>query len=295
MARILGTGNATLDIVLTVDGYPQENDEIRCIDRSIRRGGNAANTLVVLSQLGHTCSWAGMLVDTAEGEFIRDDLETHGVDTAASRLAGSGSVPVSSILLNSGTGSRTIIHFRDLPEYSFNDFSSLELQSFDWLHFEARYVESLHAMLHWSRERYPSIPCSLEIEKPRPGVEDLFGQAQVLLFSQTYAASRGYADPAGLLQSVHREFPDADLFCTWGVEGAVSLDREGRFASQAAYAPRRVVDTLGAGDTFNAGVIDGYLARRDAVTILRQACALAGWKCGQTGFDGLVDSGVKDS
>ena len=74
MARILGTGNATLDIVLTVDGYPQENDEIRCIDRSIRRGGNAANTLVVLSQLGHACSWAGMLVDTAEGKFIRDDL-----------------------------------------------------------------------------------------------------------------------------------------------------------------------------------------------------------------------------
>jgi ketohexokinase len=295
MARILGTGNATLDIVLTVDGYPQENDEIRCTDRSVRRGGNTANTLVVLSQLGHACSWAGMLVDSAEGAFIRDDLETHGVDTAASRLAGSGSVPVSSILLNAGTGSRTIIHSRDLPEYSFSDFSSLELQSFDWLHFEGRNVGSLQAMLHWSRERYPSIPCSLEIEKPRPGIEGLFGLAQVLLFSQAYAASRGYADPAGLLQSVHREFPDADLFCTWGMEGAVSLDREGRFVRQAAHAPRRVVDTLGAGDTFNAGVIDGYLARRDVVTILRQACVLAGRKCGQTGFDGLTGSGLRDS
>jgi ketohexokinase len=295
MARILGTGNATLDIVFTVESYPQENDEIRCTDRSIRRGGNAANTLVVLSRLGHSCSWAGMLVDTAEGKFIRDDLETHGVDTAASRLAGYGSVPVSSILLSAGTGSRTIIHFRDLPEYSFTDFSSLELQYYDWLHFEGRNVESLQAMLRWSRERYPSIPCSLEIEKPRSGIEGLFGQAQVLLFSQAYAASRGYADPAGLLQSVHREFPDADLFCTWGAEGAVCLDREGRFARQAAYAPSRIVDTLGAGDTFNAGVIDGYLARRDTVTILRQACMLAGVKCGQTGFDGLAGSGFKGS
>jgi ketohexokinase len=295
MARILGTGNATLDIVLTVDGYPQENDEIRCSDRSVRRGGNTANTLAVLSQLGHACSWAGMLVDSAEGKFIRDDLETRGIDTAASRLAGSGSVPVSSILLNAGTGSRTIIHFRDLPEYSPADFSSLELQSYDWLHFEGRNVESLQAMLHWSRERYPSIPCSLEIEKPRTGIEDLFGLAQVLLFSRTYAASRGYADPAALLQSVHREFPDADLFCTWGVEGAVSLDREGRYTSQAAYIPRRVVDTLGAGDTFNAGVIDGYLARRDSVTLLRQACMLAGEKCGRSGFDGLAGSGFKGS
>jgi ketohexokinase len=295
MAKILGTGNATLDIVLTVDGYPQENDEIRCTDRSVRRGGNTANTLVVLSQLGHACSWAGTLVDSAEGKFIRDDLENRGVDTGASRLAGPGGVPVSTILLNAGTGSRTIIHFRDLPEYSLADFSSLDLQSFDWLHFEGRNVESLQAMLHWSRERYPSIPCSLEVEKPRTGIEDLFGLAQVLLFSQTYAASRGYADPAALLQSVHREFPDADLFCTWGVEGAVSLDREGRFVREAAHAPRRVVDTLGAGDTFNAGVIDGYLARRDAVTLLKQACVLAGRKCGQAGFDELAGSGLKES
>jgi ketohexokinase len=295
MARILGTGNATLDVVLTVDGYPQENDEIRCTDRSIRRGGNSANTLVVLSQLGHACSWAGMLVDTVEGRFIRDDLENHGIDTAASRFAGSGSVPVSSILLNSVTGSRTIIHYRDLPEYPFADFSSLDLQSFDWLHFEGRNVKTLRAMLQWSRKRYPSIPRSLEIEKPRPGIEDLFGLAQVLLFSQTYAVSRGYSDPADLLKSVNRQFPGADLFCSWGVEGAVSLDREGRYTSQAAYRPPRVVDTLGAGDTFNAAVIDGFLAQRDSVTLLRRACMLAGEKCGRTGFDGLAGSGFKGS
>jgi ketohexokinase len=295
MARILGIGNATLDVVLTVDRYPQENDEIRCTDRSLRRGGNTANTLVVLSQLGHTCSWAGMLVDTIEGRFIRDDLENHGIDTAASRFAGSGSVPVSTVLLNSMTGSRTIIHYRDLPEYPFTDFSSLELQSFDWLHFEGRNVKTLQTMLQWSRERYPSIPRSLEIEKPRPDIEDLFGLAQVLLFSQSYAVSRGYSDPADLLQSVNRQFPGADLFCTWGVEGAVSLDRSGRYTGQAAYRPPRVVDTLGAGDTFNAGVIDGYLAERDSVTLLRQACMLAGEKCGRTGFDGLAGSGFKES
>lgn len=295
MGKILGIGNATLDIVLIVDGYPKENDEIRCIDRSIRRGGNTANSLVVLSQLGHACSWAGMLVDSAEGRYIRDDLENHGVDTAVSRLAASGTVPVSSILLNARTGSRTIIHYRDLPDYSFTDFSSLKLQSFDWLHFEGRNVESLQAMLLWSCERYPSIPRSLEIEKPRPGIEDLFGLVQVLLFSQTYAVSRGHAHPYELLQSVHRQFPDTDLFCTWGVEGAVCLDRSGRFTSQAAHVPPRVVDTLGAGDTFNAGVIDGYLAQRNPTTILRQACVLAGEKCGRMGFDGLACSGFRGS
>ena len=295
MAKILGIGNATLDIVLTVDGYPRENDEVRCSERALRRGGNAANTLVVLSQLGHSCSWAGMLVDSAEGRFIRDDLETHGVDTAPCRIAGTGSVPVSSILLNAGTGSRTIIHYRDLPEYSFDDFRALELESFDWLHFEGRNVHALQSMLRWCRKRYPSIPQSLEVEKPRPGIEELFGLARVLLFSQAYAQGRGHANPGGLLQAVHRKYPGADLFCTWGAEGAASLDSQGRFTEQAAYLPSRVVDTLGAGDTFNAGVIAGYLAGSDNVAILRQACLLAGEKCGQIGFDGLAGRDIKYS
>jgi ketohexokinase len=288
MGRILGIGNATLDVVLTVDGYPRENDEIRCSDRTIRRGGNTANTLVVLSQLGHACNWAGMLVDSAEGRFIRDDMESRGVDTRAARLVVSGSVPVSSILLNARTGSRTIVHYRDLPEYSFADFRLLDLRPFDWLHFEGRNVEELQAMMQWSLERYPHIPRSLEIEKPHPAIEDLFGLAGVLLISQTYTESRGHADPVALLQSLHRQFPAADLFCTLGENGAVCLDRQGRFTRETAASPARVVDTLGAGDTFNAGVIDGYLARQDAATVLHQACALAVKKCGRPGLDGLV-------
>jgi ketohexokinase len=291
VGKIFGIGNATLDIVMTVDGYPRENDEIRCRDRSLRRGGNAANTLVVLSQLGHRCVWAGTLADTAEGEFIRDDLERHGVDTAACRFSASGGAPVSCILLSAETGSRTIVHYRDLPEFSFHDFRSLALESFNWLHFEGRNVQALRNMMAWARERYPSIPRSLEIEKPRPGIEALFGMAQVLLFSQGYAKERGHTKPEGLLGALHHEFPRADLFCTWGGEGAASLDRAGRWTVQPAHAPSRVIDTLGAGDTFNAAVIDGYLAGRGVGTILREACLLAGEKCARIGFDGLVRKG----
>jgi ketohexokinase len=290
VGQVLGIGNATLDIVMTVDGYPRENDEIRCLDRFLRRGGNTANTLVVLSQLGHRCSWAGTLGNTDEGRFIRDDLELQGVSTAACRLSVTGSAPVSCILLNARTGSRTIIHFRDLPEYSLDDFRSLELDSYDWLHFEGRNAQMVGKMLDWARQRYPLIPRSLEIEKPRPGIEALFGLTQVLLFSRGYAEDRGHLTPEGLLQAVHRELPGADLFCTWGAEGAVALDRAGRLMRQAAYVPSRVIDTLGAGDTFNAAVIDGYLAGRDVDTILREACVLAGEKCARNGFDGLAGS-----
>jgi ketohexokinase len=80
----------------------------------------------------------------------------------------------------------------------------------------------------------------------------------------------------------------ATLFCTRGVAGAVAMDPQGRLIEQAASLPPRVVDTLGAGDTFNAAVINGCLAGLDMDTTLQQACRLAGRKCGQSGVMDLL-------
>jgi len=49
------------------------------------------------------------------------------------------------------------------------------------------------------------------------------------------------------------------------------------------------VDTVGAGDTFIAGVIYGLSLGVAPESVLRFACELAGHKCTQIGFDGLVD------
>jgi ketohexokinase len=46
-------------------------------------------------------------------------------------------------------------------------------------------------------------------------------------------------------------------------------------------------ETLGAGDTFNAGLIDGYVRGLMLGEALTLACRLAGKKCGQIGFSGL--------
>lgn len=59
----------------------------------------------------------------------------------------------------------------------------------------------------------------------------------------------------------------AVLICAWAEEGADALGPDGRLLHSDAFPPPRVVDTLGAGDTFNASVIFSlsqgeYLSRR---------------------------------
>lgn len=290
MAKMLGIGIATVDIINTVEGYPAENDEIRALSQRRCRGGNCANTLTVLQQLGHECMFAGILAEEPDGQFITQELKQQGINTDNCRIV-KGKTPTSYVTLSRATGSRTIVHYRDLPEFSFADFANIDLSPFDWLHFEGRNVAETARMLALVRERFPSLPWSVEIEKPRPGIESLFEGAAVLLFSRHYVTYHGYSEAQTFLQKWHPTLPDTEKICAWGEEGAYAIDEEGKMHHAPAFFPPQVVDTLGAGDTFNAGFLDARLRHRSLSESLTFGCQLAGRKCGQQGFDGLGSIG----
>lgn len=290
MSNILGIGIATLDIINTVANYPVEDSKNRVLQRRINRGGNAANTLVVLSQLGHQCAWGGVVTDKPDGQFVVADLHAHHIDTRACRLEKHADMPTSYILLNQRNGSRTIVHYRNLPEFTYADFQTIDLSNFEWLHCEGRNVTDMVRMLQWTHHVKPSLTISVEIEKPRPAIERLFKEADILLFSHAFAHYCGYDDGAAFLQAQRQQIPQAQLICAWGSHGAYALDTDNRALYSPAYPPLQVVDTLGAGDTFNAGIIDGLCRHQDLATTLAAACRLAGKKCGHIGLDSLGEN-----
>lgn len=287
MARILAVGIAALDVICTVERYPEEDGEVRALGRRLARGGNATNTLVVLSQLGHACAWAGVLGAREGGDLILSDLARHGIDTHGCRLIEDASPPTSYITLSRATASRTIVHYRGLPEYGFGDFRAVDLKGFDRVHFEGRNVEETARMMARVRAEAPAIPISLEVEKPRTGIEALFRLADVILFSRHFARTTGHSGPEGLLRSVRPRVPNATLICAWGEAGASALSPAGEWLESPAFPPAQLVDTVGAGDVFNAGCIDGLARGLPLPEVLVAACRLAGAKCGQLGLEGL--------
>lgn len=288
MPRILVVGNATFDIVNVVDHYPAEDEELRAVAQRRAGGGNAANTAKVLAQRGHQCRWLGTLGDDADADCIIAELTGFGVDcSAAVRVAG-GRSPVSYVILNQATGSRTIVHHRDLPELQPPALDGVDLTGLDWVHFEGRNVTCLPDMLERVRARAPGATVSVEMEKARPGIEALPAHADVVLFSRAFAAATGHGDAPALLRHWSAAAGTRPLVCTWGEQGAWAL-AEGRLHHVPAAAPSTVVDTLGAGDTFNAGIIDARLRGLDWPAALERAVRLAGRKCAQAGFDRLGD------
>lgn len=289
MARILAVGNATLDIINVVDSYPHEDQEIRALSQHHQRGGNAANTMVALSQLGNDCAWAGTLAAEPDAELIREDLLAHGIDLSAVHTVSQGKVPTSYVTLSRRSGSRTIVHFRDLPEYDTDHFDAIDLGRFDWVHFEGRNLDAITLMLTRIRQERPELRCSLEVEKARPGIDKLFALADVLMFSKEYVLHQGYRSAPDYLEQMAAKGPGAEMSCAWGEMGAYALTREGRVVHTPAFPPPKVVDTLGAGDVFNAGLIDHLARGGEMATAIVEAARLAGKKCGQYGLDKLVE------
>ena len=288
--RILGVGVAALDIINEVAAYPPEDAELRASGRRILRGGNTANTLAVLSQLGHGCAWAGTLGRDSEGAQVREDLNSRGIDTGSCVCHAHGSTPTSYVILSRANGSRTIIHFRDLPELSATDFARVRLDGYDWVHFEGRDPKEVALMLRDCARRLPGVGISLEVEKPRPGIETLLAGPDVIVFSRHFAHSLGYQDPRRFLQDLRGRTDAELLILPWGEEGAYAQPRTGGVCFAPAHRPPKVRDTLGAGDVFNAAVVDGLLAGLAPPALLERCNALAGHKCGMLGLDDLVTS-----
>ncbi len=284
MARILAVGNATLDIINLVDNYPHEDQEVRALSQQRCRGGNATNSLVVLSQLGHDCTWAGTLASEPDAEAILADLHQHKIDLSAVHSVDHGKVPTSYVSLSRASGSRTIVHFRDLPEYDADHFAMINLDQIDWVHFEGRNLVQVRQMLESLRRNHPRLPCSIEAEKPREGIEKLFPYADLLMFSRDFAQHRGYENAGEFLQHMSKQGLSAQMSCTWGEKGAHGRDWQGRILHAPAFSPEKVVDTLGAGDVFNAGLIDQLVRGYHLDTALTEASRLAGKKCGIYGL-----------
>ncbi|XP_046843219.1 ketohexokinase-like [Xenia sp. Carnegie-2017] len=294
--KVLIVGLACLDIVNTVDSYPKEDEDMRALSQKWQKGGNAANTAVILRQtLKVNCDVLCSFNTDMAGRFVRGELERRGISTDNCPLHENCGFPTSCVVVNHETGSRTIIHSRNnLPELSFSHFDELDLTLYTWIHFEGRRNEleikkMIKKIRDFNRTHNIEIKISVELEKKRDELKMLLTIANVVFIGKDYAQFLGYSSPQECVNNLSKEVKSGTiLICPWGEQGAVGYICDGELYSSTAYPPVKVVDTLGAGDTFVAGVIycmNQGMCLKDA---LEFGCKLAGMKCGIEGFDSLT-------
>jgi len=285
MSNILLIGISTLDIINQVDHYPKEDSEIRATNQIIRCGGNASNSAIVLQQLGMKAFLLSKLADDTNASLVLAELARRNVDTSLCPIQKNSATPTSYITSNTQNGSRSIIHYRNLNELSAGDFTGIELSNFDWLHFEARNCVQLEIMLQHAKGL--NKPISIELEKNRDSIEHIMPYADILLISRPFAISHGFDNAESCLKHFSNLFKNKIITCTWGEEGAW-VYANATFTHQAAFTIDNPIETLGAGDTFNAAFISAIVKKASPEQALRFASRIAANKCQQTGFDKLI-------
>ncbi|XP_032878259.1 ketohexokinase isoform X2 [Amblyraja radiata] len=293
--QILCIGLVCLDIINVVDTFPVEDTDTRCISQKWQRGGNASNSCTVLSLLGASCGFMGSLAPGRISDFITDDFRSRGVNISNIVCQRVGVNPCACCLVNITNGSRTVIlSDMNLPNVTSEDFRKVDLSQYKWIHWEGRNASEQVAMIQQVVQYNANVSAeqritiSVEIEKTREELYQLFGHGDVVFVGKDVARHFGFNSASEAVKGFYsRVKPGAHLICAWAEEGADTMGPDGLFHSNA-FPPKKLVDTLGAGDTFNAAVIFELHNGKSIQEALTFGCQIAGKKCGFQGYDGIV-------
>eukprot|EP00126_Sphaerothecum_destruens_P015775 Sdes_comp9821_c0_seq2m1353 len=127
------------------------DSKVRALSQSVRIGGNATNSAVVLARVFQASVALLSNIGTDPfSDYIRQQVRKARVSSKFIAPVDQFNAAVSYITCSEATGSRTVVHYRDLPEVSGSQFLKCWAQAcqhLKWVHFEGKNISETKMML----------------------------------------------------------------------------------------------------------------------------------------------------
>ncbi|CAB9520634.1 Ketohexokinase [Seminavis robusta] len=183
--RILSFGIAAVDFVAVVDHFPDPDEKMRSSSLLVAGGGNAANSACAMGRLSDYCQVdvATAVGDDANANTIIDGIAENNVGVEYVEKTPGGSSPFSYIL-TTPDNARTIIHQPSTRDMSLEFANTIPLSQYDAVHFDCRHPAA--AVLLAEKCFDKKIPYSLDVERPREGLDELMDKATVVICNSDF-------------------------------------------------------------------------------------------------------------
>ena len=283
---IVGLGEVVVDWVAEIPHFPSPDEKIDAISESYFSGGVTANFLVAASRLGGRCGFIGAIGDDSYGDFLIEDFKKEKIDTTMCIKKNGKKTPVNFIFV--AKGEKTIIQSPHMQttKIEINDFDSKYIANSKLLHTTIIHPDLTEKAIKIAKENNVKVSIDLEAQIARRGwnnLKDFLLKADVLIPNKEGAKSitnsKTPEEAAKLL--IKKGIPL--VIITMGKQGA--LITTGNYQKLIpTYEIENIIDTTGAGDTFNGAFSVGYWVKKwDLEKSCRYANAAASLKIQKLG------------
>jgi sugar/nucleoside kinase (ribokinase family) len=286
---ILVAGEINPDLILTGDVKPEFGQVEKLVNgATLSIGSSSAIFACGAARLGLKVAFIGVCGDDVFGRFMLDEMQKRNVDVGNVIIRSNGQTGLS-VILNQDSDRAILTHLGLIADLQAADISDGLLRQSRHLHVASYFLQTkLHPDLPalFQRAHLLGLTTSLDTNYDPTekwlGFDELLSSTDVFLPNKTEALSITQAND---VESALRQLASKSKLAAikLGVDGALAC--AGNEIIEAKSISVNVVDTVGAGDSFDSGFLYGYLKNWPLEKSLRLACvcgAISTQKAGGT-------------
>ena len=277
-AEVIGFGALNVDKLYSVENIASNDEESFIKGETDTPGGSAANTMVGLSRLGCSTSIIGKIAEDDEGDLIEYNLAINGIYTNNLIYSETGATGKCMGFVDSNGERCLYIDPGVNDEIKLDEINPLNIMRCKIMHYTSFVGDSFNTQIELldllNKECILSFdPGMLYVQKGFDELKPILDRTDILLINESELRLLCNNNESSLKEL-------AIGFLDMGIETVViKQGSKGVFAMNNNEACEvesykcDVVDTTGAGDSFNSGFLYSYLKGYD----LEKSCQIGNW------------------
>lgn len=273
---VLVAGEINPDLILTGDVTPQFGQAEKLIDgAALSIGSSSVIFACGAARLGLKVAFIGVCGEDVFGQFMLAEMAKRNIDTTNVVTQPNGHTGLS-VILNSGADRAILTYPGLIPALRADDITDTLLQQARHLHSASYFLQTnLQPDLPKLFQRARSFGLTTSLDTNYDPTERWSGLDELLPVTNVFLPNRAEALSLTATNSIDTAIERLKnkvetLAIKLGAEGASAC--RGTVTASAQSLSVEVVDTVGAGDSFDAGFIYGYLNNWELEKSLRLAC-----------------------